>query len=255
MNLAGEQLQSICYKFVQSRKTQALKYDTGLVTAFLACQKNLGTCLSLRIRKYAMLLYNQRLTQRNHEQYAQAAANRSDNRNLRQRRRACTPLGSPEEQGRHGEDSACRYRLTGRTDGLNHIVLKNRILFQDDTDDTHGNNCRRNRRGNSHTNSQSQVSVCAAEQNSQQNTENDRGRRKLRKRLLSRNVRLKIVITHNYSPFLLFPVCFSRQHRKGSDFAILAQQSSFSQSLLRIFLRFPPFPVRYSTFFFHLCNK
>ena len=71
-----------------------------------------------------MLLYDQGLAQRDHEENPEQTSTECNQRNFNQGRAGDTPLGRPHEQRREGKDRACRDRFTSRADRLHHIIFK-----------------------------------------------------------------------------------------------------------------------------------
>ena len=205
IHIAGEQLQAVSHKLVQSGNSHARKYNACLGTALLSRNQYLGTRLAFRIGKHPVLLHNQRLAQRNHKQHAQHASAQRNQRNLNQGRRALSPLTHPHKQGRQGKDGSCCHRFTGRTNGLHHVVFQNGIPSEDYPDNTHGDNCRRYGCGHGHTDAKAQISIGSTKENSQKDTQDHRNRGYFRNHLVRRYKWFKTIFIFHVSiaPFVL----------------------------------------------------
>ena len=94
---ARKQLQAVSDELVGGRDAHAGKYHSGLGTALLSGHQNLGAGRALGIGQHAVLLDDQRLAQRNHEQHAQHAAAEGDQGNLNQRRGSHSPIAHPHK--------------------------------------------------------------------------------------------------------------------------------------------------------------
>ena len=132
-----EYLQAISYKFVNCSQTKTCKNSLGRRFLAFASQQDFCTGSSLWIWQNTMLLNNKSLAERHHKQYTHNTADKSYNCNLYHGWSLSTPLLCPHKHSRQGKDTACCYGLTGRTNGLNHIVLQNGITLQQDTNNSH----------------------------------------------------------------------------------------------------------------------
>ena len=121
-----------------------------------------------------MLLYDQCVAERDHEQNAQRTAEHGDDGDRRDGRIGHRAFLRPHEQSRHREDRAGCKRLAGRTDRLNHVILKNIVSSKQSAADSHRNNRRGNRRGDRQSDAESEISVRRAEHNREDDTEDDR---------------------------------------------------------------------------------
>ena len=99
----------------------------------------------------------------------------------------------PQEQGRERKDCSGCNGFTGRTDRLDKVVFQNGVSAKDDADDSHGNNRRRNRGGDRHTDTQTQICIRRTENDGEQNTNQERGYRELRYDTVGRDIRLEII--------------------------------------------------------------
>ena len=172
-NLTGYCFDTVDDKLKRGGKAHARKYGGGIRSAFLTRKKHLGARRSLGIRKNTVLLDDQRVAQRNHKEYAEKTAEKSDQRNGNKTGLLHLSLCRPQKERRQGKDRACRERFSRRTDGLYQIALQNRIFLHDHADHPHGDHRRRNRRGNRHSHTKSKISVRRAENNGEQNAHYD----------------------------------------------------------------------------------
>lgn len=195
-DLAREQLQAVRHKFISGRDAETREDGRRLGAALLARDQHLCTRLSFRIGQHAVLLHDERTAQRNHEQHAENAAAQRDQADLQQAGDIAQPLVRPHEQRGQRENRAGRHRLTGGTDGLNHVVFQNRIPLEHHADDAHGDNRRGDGRRDGHADAQTQIRVGATEQNGKQAAENDGDRRKLRHYFICRDVGLEFLFFH-----------------------------------------------------------
>ena len=137
MYLAREDLQPVRNELIQRGNSQAGKHGAGFGAAFFTGKQYFGAGGSFRIGKHAVLLYNQRRTQRHHKQNAEDAAAKSDQSDLNEGGRALSPFLHPHEHGGQCKNRARRDRFTGGTDRLNHIIFQNRFAVQNDADNSH----------------------------------------------------------------------------------------------------------------------
>ena len=141
-----------------------------------------------------MLFDNQGGAKRNHEEDTERSADCGDDGNGHKGRGGCDPLFCPEKDGGQGEDGSCCDRFSCRTDCLHHVILQDGVLAQDDADDTHGNDRRRNGGGNGHSDPQPQVGVCGTEDNRHQHADDHGGDGHFRRILICRNEGLERLI-------------------------------------------------------------
>ena len=153
-----------------------------------------------------MFLYNKSLAERHHKADSEKTAKQCDEEDSDNARVINLSFLCPEEKCRQCEDRACCKRLTGRTDCLYEVVLKDGIPAKDHTDDSHRDNCRRNRSGDCHTNEKTDVCIRCAEYNCKDDTDENRGYRKFRDDLVRRDIRLELIfVVHvTYIPFFCF---------------------------------------------------
>ena len=78
VDLTGEELESIRNELIYGGNTQADKNGRGLIAAFVTGHQNLGAGLSLRVNQNAVLLDDQRRTQRHHKYNTENTAAQGD---------------------------------------------------------------------------------------------------------------------------------------------------------------------------------
>ena len=88
-----------------------------------------------------MLLHDECITKRDHEQDTKDTADHTYKCDQGDTRIRSLALACPHEDGWQGKDCSCGYRLTGRTDGLNHVVLKDGISVENESHKPHRYYC------------------------------------------------------------------------------------------------------------------
>ena len=172
------------------------------IAALFTGNEYLGTGLSLGVGQHAVLLDDQSAAQGDHHQNAQHTAAQSDETDLHQGGYVAKTILCPHEQGGQSEDGTGGHGLTGRTDGLDHVVLQNGVTAQDLADHSHGDDRGGDRGRHRHTHTQAKVRVCSAEDNGQNSAQDDGDHRELRHDLVCRNIRLEFFLFHDIRSLL-----------------------------------------------------
>ena len=113
-------------------------------------------------------------------------------------------LRRPHKQGRHRENRARGHGLTGRADGLDHVVLQNGVPLEDEADGAHREHRRRDGGGDRHADAQTEVGVGAAEHDGQQRAEYHGEHGEFRHNLVRRDIGLEFLLFHVLLLFLLY---------------------------------------------------
>ena len=204
MPYSTSQLQAVGHELVDRGDAETPEHGGGAAAALLTGHEHLGAGLALGIAELAVLLHDQRRAQRDHHQHAQHAAAQGDQADLHDGGHVAKSLRRPHKQGRHRENRARGHGLTGRADGLDHVVLQNGVPLEDEADGAHREHRRRDGGGDRHADAQTEVGIGAAEHDGQQRAEYHGEHGEFRHNLVRRDIGLEFLLFHVLLLFLLY---------------------------------------------------
>ena len=189
VELREEEVEDPRQRLPQGADADAGEHHRRQLAAALAGDEHVGAGRAFRVRQHAVLLDDQRPSQRHHHQHAENAAGEGQHRDLVVVE-VGRPVGRQEDQRGDREDDAAGDRFSGRSNGLDDVVLENRRAAEllEDRNRQHGN---RDRGADREAGAQSQIDGRRAEQQSEEDADHDRLQREFGWRLRGRHVRLK----------------------------------------------------------------
>jgi hypothetical protein len=170
---------------VERAQAKSGKHAPRERAALFASNQNVRACRALGVGQHAMFFHNELAAQRNHEQYAEPAANQREQKNPR-----ILKFESEKDKCRQREDDAGSDRLSGVPGCLHDVVFKDRGASEraQNADRKHRN---RNRGSNSEPRLQADIHRDRAEDDAEERSQQERAESKFRPVLVGRNKRLK----------------------------------------------------------------